>query len=276
MSNGLTATPIVRDVVIVSGVDAVTYLQTQLTQDIVGLGVRESAWSFILAPKSEVEALVRVTRSGQDAVILDVAVGHGPAVRKRLDRMLFRMDVSFEEATWRGIGWRGEGAASVESDAPIASTYPAAFGEALDEIGPDGTMAGQHPSLTVEEFESIRILAGWPGESEFDGSTTPAMTGMVPYTVNFEKGCYTGQEFVARVHYRDALPPKRLVHLSFEAGAPVAVGPLLSIDGDTVGAATSIVSDAGLGLGYLKRSVDTPGLANSDGVPVSLSAIDAG
>jgi len=274
MSNGLTATPIVRDIVVVSGVDAVTYLQTQLTQDIVGLGVGESAWSFILAPKSEVEALVRVTRSGPESVTLDVGVGHGPAVRKRLDGMLFRMDVVFEEATWRGIGWRGEGATSVESDAPITSTYPAAFGEAFDEVGPDVVVPDEHPSLTVEELESIRISAGWPGEPEFDGSTTPAMTGMVPYTVNFEKGCYTGQEFVARVHYRDALPPKRLVRLSFGAGEQIEIGSSISIEGDTVGVATSVVAQPGIGLGFLKRSVRTPATATCDEIPVTLTEID--
>jgi len=274
MSSELTATPIVRDIVVVSGDDAASYLQTQLTQDIVGLGVQESAWSFILAPKSEVEALVRVTRSGPESVTLDVGVGHGPAVRKRLDRMLFRMDVSFEEATWPGIGWRGEGATSVVSDAPITATYPAAFGEAFDEVGPDVAIPDQHPSLTVEEFESIRILAGWPSESEFDGSTTAAMTGMVRYSVNFDKGCYTGQEFVARVHYRDALPPKRLVRLSFGAGEEIEIGSSISIDGDAVGKTTSVATHPGTGLGYLKRSVLTPAMAMCGQIPVSLTEIE--
>jgi len=275
MSSELTATPIVRDIVVVSGVDAATYLQTQLTQDVVGLGVRESAWSFILAPKSEVEALVRVTRSGPESVTLDVGVGHGPAVRKRLDRMLFRMDVSFEEATWPGVGWRGEGATSVESDAPITSTYPTVFGEAFDEVGPDVAVPDGHPSLTVEEFESIRISAGWPGEPEIDGSTTPAMTGIVPHTVNFDKGCYTGQEFVARVHYRDAQPPKRLVHLSFEAGEKIEIGSSISIDGETdAGVTTSVAAHPGIGLGFLKRSVRIPATGTCGEIPVSLTEID--
>jgi len=273
MSNGLTATPIVRDIVIVSGADAATYLQTQLTQDIVGLVAGESAWSFILAPKSEIEAFVRATRSDSNTVILDVGVGHGPAVRNRLDRMLFRMDVSFEEATWRGFGWRGESGASVESTAPIASAYPAVFPGAFDEVGPDVVTPDTHPALTTAEFESLRISAGWPSEQEFDGSTTPAMTGIVPYTVNFDKGCYTGQEFVARVHYRDAAPPKRLVHVSVDGGAQVAVGDSISVGDEVVGSITSIQRDAGVGLGYLKRAVDTSADGSSGDVPISLSEI---
>ncbi|MFV1998739.1 MAG: folate-binding protein YgfZ [Acidimicrobiia bacterium] len=271
----LTATPIERDIVIASGADAVTYLHTQLTQDIVGLAVDESAWSFILAPKSEIEALVRVTRSGSETVILDVGIGHGPAVRKRLDRMLFRIDVSFEEATWPGIAWRGPGAGLVESDAPISSPYPAVFPEAFDEVGPDVAAPAEHLALTDGEFESLRILAGWPGEQEFDGSTTPVMTGMVPYTVNFDKGCYTGQEFVARVHYRDAAPTRRLVHVSFDGGENVAPGDSISVDGEVVGSITSCEPEPGVGLGYLKRSVDIDAAASSGDISLAFSEISS-
>jgi len=268
MSSDLTATPISRDVVVVSGADAVSYLQTQLTQDVAGLAVEASAWSFILAPKSEIEALVRVTRSGAESVILDVEVGHGPDVRKRLDRMLFRMDVSFEEHTWQGTAWRGDGATSIESDAPVVAAYPSAFGAALDELGPGVSPPDHHPSLSAEQLEAVRIVAGWPSEKELADSATPAMTAIVPHTVNFEKGCYTGQEFVARVHYRDAAPPRRLVHFSFDREGNVGVGDPISVDDEVVGVVTS--AEPGVGLGYLKRSVETPTSARSGDVSISV------
>jgi folate-binding Fe-S cluster repair protein YgfZ len=81
------------------------------------------------------------------------------------------------------------------------------------------------------------------------------MTGIVGQTVSFEKGCYTGQEFVARVHYRDAAPPKRLVSITFEPGSDLDGATDMVFDGETVGALTSVTPNAGIGLGYCKRSV---------------------
>lgn len=266
----LTATPIERDIVIVSGADAAEYLQTQLTQDVVAIPRGRSAWSFLLTPKSEIEALVRVTHT-LDAIILDVAAGRGSAVRDRLDGLLFRMDVSFEEATWPGVAWRGDGAHEVEGDAPIMAPMPWPDFEALDEIGPDVVLPLDVPARSADELEAQRIEAAWPAEPEFDGSATPAMTRIVEHTVSFDKGCYTGQEFVARVHYRDAAPPKRLVRVSFEPGAPVEPGAQIVHEGDTVGSVTSVAPAAGVGLAYLKRSTDTPCEGTCGDVPVTIS-----
>ena len=270
MTTDLTATPIERDVVIVSGADAAEYLQTQLTQDVVAIARGRSAWSFILTPKSEIEALVRVTRT-LDSIILDVASGHGPAVRGRLDGLLFRMDVSFEETTWPGIAWRGDGAHEVEGDAPIVAPMPWPDLEALDEIGSDVVAPPDVPALSPDDLEAVRIEAGWPGDPEFAGSVTPAMTGIVGHTVSFDKGCYTGQEFVARVHYRDAAPPKRLVRVSFAVGGAVESGADIVRDGDTVGSVTTVAAAAGTGLAYLKRSTEAPCDAMCGAVPITIS-----
>jgi folate-binding protein YgfZ len=270
MTQNLTATPIECDVVIVSGADAAEYLQTQLTQDVVAVPRGRSAWSFILTPKSEIEALVRVTRT-LDGIILDTVPGRGPAVRGRLDGLLFRMDVSFEEATWPGVAWRGDGAHEVEADAPIMAPMPWPDLEALDEIGPDVVAPTDVPVLSPDELETVRIEAIWPAEPEIGGSVTPAMTGIVEHTVNFDKGCYTGQEFVARVHYRDAAPPKRLVRVSFDEGATVEPGAEIVRDGDAVGSVTSSVPAAGVGLAYLKRSTETPCEATCGVVPIGIS-----
>ncbi|NHZ70534.1 MAG: hypothetical protein GWP18_02715 [Proteobacteria bacterium] len=273
MDRELTATPIERDVVTVSGADAGEYLQTQLTQDVVGLDEGESAWSFILTPKSEIEAIVRVTRAASDALLLDVAPGMGSTVRGRLDGMLFRMDVSFLEETWSGIAWRGNRASERAGSGVINSVYPETFPDALDVLGPDRMdPPSDVPALPAEDLDAWRIAARWPSDADFDGSVTPAMTGLVDLTVNFEKGCYTGQEFVARVHYRDALPPRRLISVAFVKGTTVVPGSEITIDGEVVGTLTSSSAVWGIGLGYLKRSVDLPAEAECSGVAVALSA----
>lgn len=257
MTTNLTATPIERDVVIVLGEDAPEYLQTQLTQDLLQLSSGQSKWSFILTPKSEIEALVRVVRT-VDGFVLDVAPGYGDGVRQRLDGPLFRMDVEFAQDSWPGIAWRGDGANGVEGDAPIMAPLPWDDTEALDEIGPDVRMPAGIGALTRGGLDALRIGERWPGEADMEGKVTPAMTGIVDRTVSFEKGCYTGQEFVARVHYRDAAPSRRLVHLSFEPGATIAGGSELTVGDDLVGTVTSTVNGLGVGLGYCKRSVSLP------------------
>jgi folate-binding protein YgfZ len=214
-----------KDLVIVSGTDAGDYLQTQLTQDVLGLAVGDSAWSFLLKPKSEIIALMQVSRAADQEYILEMESGWGDTVRDTIDEFLGRMDVSFEQTTG-------------EFDLPD---------------------------------ENDRIAAGWPRMGrEIDGQVTPAMTGIVSDTIAFEKGCYTGQEFVARVHHRDAAPPKRLVRLAFDGAAKVKDGDQIVVDGEEVGVVTSVAT--GVALGYLKRGCQVPSDGAVGDVPVELSA----
>nr|MDJ0792566.1 hypothetical protein [Acidimicrobiia bacterium] len=82
--------------------------------------------------------------------------------------------------------------------------------------------------------------------------------GIVPHTVSFSKGCYTGQEMVARVHYRQATPPRRLVQVGFHPCAKPASGDRIVVDGDDVGWLTSVSTHQPLALGYLVRAVESP------------------
>lgn len=211
------------DEVVVSGVDAGDYLQTQLTQDVLNLGVGDTAWTFLLTPKSEIIALMQILRSAQHEYTLRVEAGWGDVVRSTMDELLGRMDISFAQGT-------------ISVDAPQ---------------------------------DHDRIARGWPRMGrEIDGSVTPAMTGIVSQTISFEKGCYTGQEFVARVHYRDAKPPRRLVRLTFDAEASVGEGSSMVVGGDEVGTVTSV--GPGVALGYLKRGIGVPSRGSVDGVEVDL------
>lgn len=238
------ASPCERDIVIVSGSDAGEYLQTQLTQDVLSLGVGESRWSFLLKPRSEIIALLRVTRAGPDEFSLSVEPGWGDVVRQTIDEFIFRMDVSFEQAT--------ETAQAV-----------------VDVVGPVAGLPTDADAMTVEDLEQARITSGWPRMGrEIDDSVTPAMTGVISETVAFDKGCYTGQEFVARVHYREAEPPKRLIRLAFAEDAAVLAGDSIVVGGDVVGNVTSAAR--GVALGYLKRGYDTPSTGLVDDVEVEL------
>jgi len=258
--SALTATPVERDVVIAEGPDARSYLQTQLTQDVERLGIGESAWSFILDAKSSIEALVRVTRTEAERVVLDVEPGLGDGVRQRLDGLLFRTEVSFSQATWPGVSWRGDGAHQVASEAPIAAAMPWKDVEGLDIVGPMVVLPDDADVLDSDGFEDLRIEAGWPSMgSEITEGTTPAMAGIVDDTVSFEKGCYTGQELVARVYHRGADPVSSLVRVAGVGSVGFTVGDEMSVDGASVGSITSVASTGMKALGFVKRGTAVPG-----------------
>jgi folate-binding protein YgfZ len=255
MDLSLAVTPIVRDVVIVEGSDARAYLQTQLSQDVEAVPLGGSSWSFILDPKSSVEALVRVTRIGNERIALDVDDGFGHIVRERLDGLLFRTDARFSEFTWPGLAWRGPGAFTMGQDAPIVAVVPWTDVESLDVVGPGVAPPPDAALRDRGELDAIRVAAGWPLMGhELGPGITPAMTGLIGLSVSFDKGCYTGQELVARTFHRGAAPPKRLVRLA--ADHPLERGDRLQLHGNDVGEVTSAAGS--IGLGYLMRKVDTP------------------
>lgn len=112
------------------------------------------------------------------------------------------------------------------------------------------------------EDELERISAGRPSLAhEIDERTVPAETGWVDRTVSFTKGCYTGQELVARMDSRVAEPPRRLVHV--RSGSSLHAGDDVVIDGAVVGVVTSAApdGDSWIGLGYVKRGAPTSGAA---------------
>lgn len=266
----LLAVPVERDVVIVEGPDARTYLQSQLTQDVEALALGGSSWSFILDPKSSIEALVRVTRFGHDRLALDIESGFGHRVRDRLDGLLFRTDVSFSETTWQGIAWRGPGAESQRQDAPVVSSVPWHGIEALDILGPSVAMPDADRLASGEVLEEFRVRSGWPSMGyEIGPGIAPAMTGLVDLTVSFDKGCYTGQELVARTYHRGAAPTKRLVKLTSAEELPR--GERMRVDGDDVGEVTS--SYGTTALGYLARRVELPASIEVSGIQATAGAI---
>jgi folate-binding protein YgfZ len=105
------------------------------------------------------------------------------------------------------------------------------------------------------EHEAARVAAGWPrmGAEIVPGETIPAVTGVVPLSVDFTKGCYPGQELVERMDSRGADAPRSLRILEVVDAAATGA-PILDADGNEVGVLTSIAG--AVALGYVKRGVD--------------------
>lgn len=107
-----------RDVVMVDGPDAATYLQSQASQDLRGMSAGESRWTFLLQPTGRVDVLARVTMIGEETFRLDTDRGCGPILEARLNRFKIRV-----KATVAAVDDEG-GSITGSEDDRIAAGWP--------------------------------------------------------------------------------------------------------------------------------------------------------
>ena len=258
-----------RDVVSVHGPAAVTFLQGQVSQDVASLPVGGSAWTWVLQPQGKVEALCRATRVAEDHLLLDTDGGWGEALAGRLNRFKLRTKAEIVPLAWRCLALRGPGIAALTLTEPadegidVDAGWPGVAG--VDRLGVDPALPAGVAVVDRAAFELVRIEAGWPRMgAELSDKTIPAETGLVPATVSFTKGCYTGQELVARIDSRGGHVPRHLCAVVADQAAPV--GATVAVGDKTVGRLTSVAARPGgatVALAYLGRDVSVPG-------PVSL------
>lgn len=257
-----------RDVLSVSGPDAVEFLQGQLTQEVESLRPGGSAPSLVLGPEGKLVALVRVTREAEDRFLVDTEGGYGPEVASRLRRFLLRTKASVDELRWRCLELRGPGApeaAGGPGGAPwtLPADWPGSPGVHL--LGEQPVLPRGATTVAAAAREAVRIEAGVPrmGAELIEG-TIPAETGLVADTVSFTKGCFVGQELVARIDSRGSRVPRRLRGaVVTEAVSPPAGAELhRPADDKVVGHLTSVAFSPALGsvvaLCYAHRQVEAP------------------
>ncbi len=264
----------VRDVVIGTGPDAADYLHGQLSQVIDGLAVGASTRSLLLSPQGRIDSWLRVTRVAPESFWLDVDHGFGEAMLTRLERFKLRTKVSFELLELPMIEVRGPDTPPMHGPDPAGADGigTAAIDVALcwhglpgfDRIGRSVTAPAGVPLGDPVAFEVARLRWGIPRMgAELAEKTIPAeVPGLVEASVDFTKGCYVGQELVARVDSRGNNTPRRLWGLrSAETGATPSVGAVVLEAGDEVGVVTSVAPTADGGfvaLASLRRAFDAP------------------
>ena len=200
-----------RDTIRVEGPDAAVYLQGQISQDIDAIGVGETAWSLVLQPNGKLASWFRIHRVAEQEFLLDTDEGHGSGLVARLERFKLRTDATIDVS---------------DTQLPAPVTWPGA---------PD-------PS-----DERQRILAGMPKMgAELTDETIPGEGGqqLIDLSVSFTKGCYTGQELVARIDSRGGNVPRPIRVI--QADGELAVGDEVRVDGDVVGVITSAIGDVAL------------------------------
>jgi tRNA-modifying protein YgfZ len=210
-----------REFVRVAGPDAVDYLQRMVSNDVEVLAPGEACPALLLTAKARVMAPLVVLRRTDDDFLLLTEPGLGDVVRAHLTRMRLRAECEIELEEHESVLVFG-GAEGFATDWPAAR-------EALD--------SGLAPTLGEEELELRRIEDGvgrW--EREIDDRILPAEAGLDKTHVSFSKGCYPGQEPVARLHFRGH--PNRGLRLVELDELPEYDAPLLH-EGREVGRVTS-------------------------------------
>lgn len=249
---------IARDVVAVSGTDACSFLQGQLSQDVEAIEPGGGAWSLILQPQGKVDAWVRVARLADASFLLDVDRGYGNAVLARLDRFKLRVRAELESLGLRAC----DVDESADLEAPLSALRPVRLDAEPADVAPS------------DEWDALRVRLGIPAMGrELTADTIPEEVGLVDVSVSFTKGCYTGQELVARIDSRGRNVPRRLRRVVLEDDdGTLSDGDALEADGRVVGSVTTAAGATALA--FVGRAVQpgarvaTPGgVARVDGLP---------
>lgn len=176
-----------RSFVRVAGPEAGDYLQRMLSNDVAALADGDACPALLLTAKGRVIAPLLVWRRGAEDFLLLTEPELGETVRTQLVRMRLRARCEIESEDHDSLVVFG-------AEDGIATDFPGAR-ELLD--------AGIEPTLSAEELELRRIEAGVPRwGAEIDERILPAEAGLDRTHISFSKGCYPGQEPVARLHFR--------------------------------------------------------------------------
>jgi folate-binding protein YgfZ len=237
-----------RDYVAVVGPDAASYLQAMVSNDVEALGIGDSCEALLLTAKARIIAPLVVLRRRVDDFLLLTEAGLGERVRSTLVRSRFAAKCDIEIDHHASV-------VVVGREAPPGAVPTTDFGvaayEILDEEPPDWNEIGE------EELEVLRIRAGTPRYGrEIDDRVLPAEAGLEERTIDFEKGCYPGQEPIARQHYRGRVN-RGLRVLEIEGTELPEYDAELEHEGKVVGRVTSAAPDDGgvVGLAYVRAEV---------------------
>lgn len=290
-----------RRVLSVTGEDRLTWLDSITSQSLARLAPGESTEMLVLDPQGHVEFAASVSDDGATTwLIVDDA--HAGGLLTFLTRMRFRLRVDPQDRsdTYTVIGGTPAALAVTESAAtwidPWPSVSPGGWAYAAVDPHP-GTerewaeavvslaafesllaqaAAGEYTIVGRMAAEALRVAAWRPRSSaEADGKALPHEADWLRTAVHLDKGCYRGQETVAKVHNLGH-PPRRLVSLQLDGSDTVLpeAGSIVLRDGAEIGVITSAVrhfEEGPIALAYLKRTVpvDAEVTVRVDGVEVA-------
>jgi tRNA-modifying protein YgfZ len=276
-----------------SGEKAGQMLGAVLTNE-VPEGDRRGVYALLLNPKGRIQTDLRVLKT-DGSILIDVEPEGVAAAKGLLNRYapFYRIeveDLSETDAPWGILGLYGPHAGDLLDrpaltehettgitlgDGAVLATGVAVPVPGYDLLGPADALSAVRKHLTgrgalpvdIMTYEASRIEAGVPRfGSDMTPENFPAETGVLERAVSFEKGCYPGQETVARMRYRGH--PNRTLHRFAVEGTPPPPGAEILQHGKRVGHITSVASlpvgGSALALGYLSRNAEAAPLHAGD------------
>jgi folate-binding protein YgfZ len=292
-----------RAVVTVTGPDRLSWLHSITSQHLSALPPRTSTEALVLSPKGHVEHALHVVDDGE-TTWLTAEPGTGPALTAWLRSMQFMLRVETTDRTadfavlgepvdregaegepvvWRDP-WPRVAEGSVSYAAVDVADHPGndrAWREVVVPRAELETAVADRPLAGTWAAEALRVAAWRPRLGhETDHRTIPHEVDWLRTAVHLQKGCYRGQETVARVHNLGR-PPRRLVQLHLDGSGhllPAAGTDLLDGSGRRVGHLTTSVRHHELGpvaLGLVKRSTPVDEVLVADGVAAAQEVVVA-
>lgn len=275
-----------REVITVGGPDRLAWLHSICSQHVSDLGEGDSTEALVLSPNGHVEQHWQVTELG-GVTWLDTEPGAGAGSLEYLNKMIFlrRVEPVDVTADWAVLSLLGPRTPDVLAAAGLP--VPAAAGQALPLADGGFVRRASGPSADAADlivpraerdhvitalaaagaapaglwaYEALRVADRIPrAGAETDHRTIPHEVGWIGRAVHLQKGCYRGQETVARVQNLGK-PPRRLVllHLAGESDELPAPGTPVELDGRTVGFVGTALHHYELGpiaLSVIKRTI---------------------
>ncbi len=292
-----------RTILRLTGKDPLGMLNAILTNEVPKDGAC-GVYGLLLNPKGRIQADLRVLKSAGNLLIDTEPEGaaattellgrYGPFSRVTLE------DLSEADPPWGILGLYGPRAGDLLDGLELAEhesawidlggTRVLAAGVRVpvpgyDLLGPAHALRASREYLAgrgavpvrLQAYEAARIAAGIPRfGADITPENFPAEAGILERAVSFEKGCYPGQETVARMHYRGH--PNRTLHRLLVEGPPPAPGTEIVQGEKKVGRLTSIaplpVNGETFALGYLSRHADTQGALHAGDATLAWLSLD--
>jgi folate-binding protein YgfZ len=254
-----------REQVVVTGPDRVSFVQGMVTNDVEALSVSQACPICLLTPKGAMVGDGRVLKL-EGRLVLDTGPGRGEAVRGFLEKYLISEEAETAVATDLAVlELFGPGAPALLQGLPgrvgVLAQPPEAWAVLVERSQWPQVLAAlaSVPRLSEATREVLRVEAGVPRFGVDLTEVTIPLEANLESHLNYKKGCYIGQEVIARATYRGQMN-KRLMGLRLSAEA--APGTELQREGKKVGWLTSVIQSPRLGLvalGYVHRDHLTPG-----------------
>ena len=263
-----------REVFRVTGAERATYLNLLGTAKLDDLAPGQSSSTFLLDAQGHILFFAAFVDTGNE-IWGWTEPGSGEALVGHLNRMKFRMDVDAQLCPDIGVVWRGS-----VVDGPYRIGTPNCLGGAeafIPRADVESAMSAGRP-VGLWAYTAVRIAAGIPRIGvDTDARTIPNELGVPSENLDLNKGCYPGQETVAKV-YNMGAPPRRLVRLHFDGSEErfLDLGTPLKLDGDTVGYVGSMAYHHELGpigLSLVKHETDDAATLFADSLPARIDPL---